>query len=96
MSNSSATKIMLWSSPRNISTALMYSFAQREDTSVMDEPFYAYYLKKKEKLIDVCSDTPNYGANSPACEFDKKIRFLRITDIIKNRLIFLIKLILLI
>ena len=44
MSNSSATKIMLWSSPRNISTALMYSFAQREDTSVMDEPFYAYYL----------------------------------------------------
>ena len=44
MSNSSAKKIMLWSSPRNISTALMYSFAQREDTSVMDEPFYAYYL----------------------------------------------------
>ena len=44
MSESSARKIMLWSSPRNISTALMYSFAQREDTSVMDEPFYAYYL----------------------------------------------------
>ncbi|MEO8471418.1 MAG: sulfotransferase family protein [Chryseolinea sp.] len=32
------------SGPRNISTALMYSFAQREDTMVMDEPFYAFYL----------------------------------------------------
>ena len=32
------------SGPRNISTALMYSFAQRPDTAVLDEPFYAYYL----------------------------------------------------
>ncbi len=32
------------SGPRNISTALMYSFAQRPDTPVVDEPFYAYYL----------------------------------------------------
>lgn len=37
-------RIHAWSSPRNISTALMYSFAQRPDTSVVDEPFYAYYL----------------------------------------------------
>ena len=36
--------INLISSPRNISTALMYSFAQRSDTKVFDEPFYAYYL----------------------------------------------------
>jgi len=36
--------ICSWSSPRNISTALMYSFAQRKDTVVVDEPFYAYYL----------------------------------------------------
>src|SRR5688572_9260510 len=36
--------INLISSPRNISTALMYSFAQRNDTVVLDEPFYAYYL----------------------------------------------------
>ncbi len=32
------------SGPRNISTALMYSFAQRPDTKVVDEPFYAHYL----------------------------------------------------
>jgi hypothetical protein len=36
----------LVSGPRNISTALMYSFAQRTDTVVLDEPFYAVYLSK--------------------------------------------------
>jgi len=37
-------RIHLISSPRNLSTALMYSFAQRPDTKVVDEPFYAHYL----------------------------------------------------
>lgn len=36
----------LISGPRNISTALMYSFAQRSDTTVVDEPFYAVYLSR--------------------------------------------------
>ncbi|MEX2233716.1 MAG: sulfotransferase family protein [Cyclobacteriaceae bacterium] len=36
----------LISGPRNVSTALMYSFAQRPDTHVLDEPFYAVYLAK--------------------------------------------------
>ena len=36
----------MWSGPRNLSTALMRSFENREDTCVLDEPFYAYYLKK--------------------------------------------------
>src|SRR5436190_9522360 len=39
------SKINLWSSPRNISTAMMYSFAQRPDTIVFDEPLYAHYLR---------------------------------------------------
>lgn len=39
------TRICLWSSPRNISTAIMYSFAQRLDTIVFDEPLYAHYLR---------------------------------------------------
>ncbi|PPK88379.1 hypothetical protein CLV84_1346 [Neolewinella xylanilytica] len=38
------SRINLWSSPRNISTALMYAFAQRADTTVVDEPLYAHYL----------------------------------------------------
>jgi hypothetical protein len=38
-------RINLWSGPRNVSTALMYSFAQRSDTRVVDEPLYAHYLR---------------------------------------------------
>lgn len=37
-------RVCLWSGPRNISTALMYAFAQRSDTEVVDEPLYAHYL----------------------------------------------------
>jgi len=40
------TRISLWSGPRNVSTALMYSFRQRIDTSVVDEPLYAHYLAR--------------------------------------------------
>jgi hypothetical protein len=42
---SSVLRINMWSGPRNVSTALMYSFAQRSDTRVVDEPLYAHYLK---------------------------------------------------
>jgi hypothetical protein len=42
------TYINLISSPRNISTAFMYSFAQRSDTEVLDEPFYAVYLTRSD------------------------------------------------
>ena len=38
-------RINVWSGPRNVSTALMYSFAQRRDTRVVDEPLYAHYLR---------------------------------------------------
>lgn len=38
------TRISLWSGPRNVSTALMYSFRERSDTTVVDEPLYAYSL----------------------------------------------------
>lgn len=38
-------RICLWSGPRNVSTALVYAFAQRPDTRVVDEPLYAHYLR---------------------------------------------------
>jgi len=41
----SMTAICLWSGPRNVSTALMYSFAQRGDTRVVDEPLYGHFLR---------------------------------------------------
>lgn len=37
--------INLISGPRNLSTALMYSFSRNPIIKVLDEPFYAYYLK---------------------------------------------------
>ncbi len=41
-----ATLIAMWSGPRNISTALMRSWENREDTEVWDEPLYAWYLSR--------------------------------------------------
>lgn len=38
-------KIAMWSGPRNLSTAMMYSFGARTDCAVSDEPFYAAYLQ---------------------------------------------------
>ena len=52
------------SGPRNISTALMYSFAQRPNCEVIDEPFYAAYLKKKDLdhpgKMETLKSYPNY------------------------------------
>jgi len=38
-------RINMWSSPRNLSTAMMYSWRERSDTTVFDEPIYAHYLR---------------------------------------------------
>jgi hypothetical protein len=38
-------RVSVWSGPRNVSTALMYSFRGRSDTTVVDEPLYGHYLK---------------------------------------------------
>ena len=35
----------MFSGPRNISTTIMRSFENRPDAAVIDEPFYACYLK---------------------------------------------------
>lgn len=39
-------RIAMWSGPRNLSTAMMRAFENRPDTAVIDEPFYAFYLKR--------------------------------------------------
>ncbi len=65
-------RIAMWSGPRNISTALMRSFENRKDTSVLDEPFYAYYLNKsnfdhplKSKVIK--SQNTSWGKVAKLC-----------------------------
>ena len=40
----------LWCCPRTLSTATMYSFSQRPDCKVLDEPLYASYLSKHSEL----------------------------------------------
>ena len=37
-------RLAMWSGPRNISTAMMRSWAARTDCVVVDEPLYAFYL----------------------------------------------------
>src|SRR5688572_20495669 len=64
-------RVNLISSPRNISTAFMYSFAQREDTVVMDEPFYAFYLATS-------------GANHPGKEEVMKNQPVNEQDVLKE------------
>ena len=49
MSRTEVIRIAMWSGPRNISTAMMRAWGNRADTSVIDEPFYAYYLKATGK-----------------------------------------------
>ena len=62
--------ICLWSCPRNVSTALMYSFGSREDTSVFDEPLYAHYLKKSKLKHPGREET----LKSLECDGEKVIR----------------------
>ena len=47
--NEDVTRIQCWSGPRNISTALMYAWRQRSDTTVVDEPLYAHYLSRNDR-----------------------------------------------
>ncbi len=57
-------RIAMWSGPRNISTAMMRAWENRPDTSVIDEPFYGFYLKTTGK------DHPGAKEIIPQCEMD--------------------------
>ena len=59
------TRIAMWSGPRNLSTAMMYSFAARGDCDIWDEPFYAPYLYEtgvdhpmRAKILEVHETDP--------------------------------------
>ena len=58
-------RISVWSSPRNISTALMYAFAQRPDTRVFDEPLYARYLASGHAQIEHPGHAEILASQSP-------------------------------
>lgn len=63
-------KIAMWSGPRNLSTAMMYAFAARDDSVVWDEPFYAAYLDQtgidhpmRDEIISVHEPDPDRVAS---------------------------------
>ena len=49
-------RIAMWSGPRNLSTAMMYAFAARQDCGVVDEPFYAAFLKASGEIHPMQDD----------------------------------------
>lgn len=79
--------VCLWSGPRNVSTALMYSFAQRADTSVVDEPLYGHYLRvsgarhpgREEVMaaVDCDGDAVMRDLLSPDDSPDRPVLFLK-------------------
>ena len=85
--NKNITRICLWSGPRNISTALMYSFSQRSDTTVFDEPLYAHYLSKtparqyhpgaEEVIATMENDGEKVVSDLILGDFDKPVIFFK-------------------
>ncbi len=55
----------MWSGPRNLSTAMMYSFAARGDCAVWDEPFYAAYLSATGIAHPMAEDVVAAGISDP-------------------------------
>ena len=63
----------MWSGPRNLSTAMMRAFENREDTEVLDEPFYAHYLKMTGldhpgRDMDINSQSTNWDEVVAMCK----------------------------
>ncbi len=56
----------MWSGPRNLSTAMMYSFAARGDCAVWDEPFYAAYLQASGAAHPMREESIATGETDPA------------------------------
>ena len=74
--------ICLWSCPRNVSTALMYSFGNRSDTEITDEVLYGYYLSKsnvnhpgKNEIIENLECNSQKVINEIILKPKKKVNF---------------------
>ena len=81
MTQAATKRVSVWSGPRNVSTALMYSFRSRADTTVVDEPLYGYYLSltdaphpgKAEVLTDMETDGKRVVQNVLLGHYDKPV-----------------------
>ena len=78
-------RICLWSGPRNVSTALMYSFAERSDTRVVDEPLYGHYLRVtgaiqpgREEMLEILeTDGEEAVRNTILAPIDHPVFFIK-------------------
>ena len=78
-------RIAMWSGPRNISTAMMRSWENRADCSVVDEPFYAAYLRatglqhpcRAEILSSQSNDYQRVIAAITGGEVDTPLQYLK-------------------
>jgi len=78
-------RICLWSGPRNVSTALMYSFAERSDTRVVDEPLYGHYLRvsgvehpgREEVLANTDTDGERVVRDVVLGDCDRPVLFMK-------------------
>lgn len=78
-------RLSMWSGPRNVSTALMYSFRERSDTVVFDEPLYGHYLKasgadhpgKDEVMATLDTDGERVVRDVLLAPCEKPIRFYK-------------------
>lgn len=79
--------ICLWSGPRNVSTALMYSFAQLPGIRVVDEPLYGHYLRVsgaehpgRQEVMDAVNcdgDEVMQALLQQQTEDDKRVLFIK-------------------
>lgn len=58
-------RIAMWSGPRNLSTAMMYSFGARDDCAVWDEPYYAAYLAETGLVHPLHEEILGAGETNP-------------------------------
>ena len=81
---SSPTVVNMWCGPRTVSTALMYSWRQRADTLVFDEPFYGIYLREhdpghpgRDEIIAATPEDVEAALASIRAEADEPVRFVK-------------------
>ena len=78
------TVINMWCGPRTVSTALMYSWRQRPDTLVFDEPFYGIYLRSNDpghpgraEIIAAMPVDADAAVAAIRAEADEPVRFVK-------------------
>ncbi len=76
-------RIAMWSGPRNLSTAMMYSFGARSDCAVWDEPFYGEYLARTGLAHPMAAETIAAGGVDMAA-----IRARCLGDVPEGRAVF--------